>query len=204
MQQNLQHQSCRCRCSVATAVNDTAGDARSRRASVLGREFFNSILSCRLMQNLSLDSQTQRKTNVDLSEPTKKTLTFAWFNFFFSGFVAVFILCPQFEKLLLSKIRGTLSQVQKAQQLVQVQNEVGLQFSSGMQTVGVIPIPSHAVVQLGSSLPIPEDLSFVQEYDSPPNQCPWCAFVRQLHHHKKFERFGANNTLCKIRSFVFL
>ncbi|GAB2236219.1 hypothetical protein Droror1_Dr00027958 [Drosera rotundifolia] len=48
----------------------------------------------------------------------------------------------------------------------QVQNEVGLQFSSGMQTVAVIPIPLHAVVQLGSSLPMPEDLSFVQEVKS--------------------------------------
>lgn len=51
-------------------------------------------------------------------------------------------------------------------QSAEVQNEVGLQFSAGMQTVAVIPIPSHAVVQLGSSLPIPEDLSFVQEVKS--------------------------------------
>ncbi|KAL9263716.1 Transcription factor LHW-like protein [Drosera capensis] len=51
-------------------------------------------------------------------------------------------------------------------QSAEVQNEVELQFSAGMQTVAVIPIPSHGVVQLGSSLPIPEDLSFVQEVKS--------------------------------------
>ncbi|KAL9266354.1 Transcription factor LHW-like protein [Drosera capensis] len=51
-------------------------------------------------------------------------------------------------------------------QSAEVQNEIGLQFAAGMQTVAVIPIPSHGVVQLGSSLPVQEDLAFVQEVKS--------------------------------------
>ncbi|KDO46593.1 hypothetical protein CISIN_1g036631mg [Citrus sinensis] len=43
----------------------------------------------------------------------------------------------------------------------EVQNEVHLQFSAGMQTVAVIPILPHGVVQLGSSLAISENIGFV-------------------------------------------
>lgn len=43
----------------------------------------------------------------------------------------------------------------------EVQNEVHLQFSAGIQTVAVIPILPHGVVQLGSSLAIVENISFV-------------------------------------------
>ncbi|GLT77715.1 hypothetical protein SLA2020_492770 [Shorea laevis] len=43
----------------------------------------------------------------------------------------------------------------------EVLNEVHLQFSAGMQTVAVIPILPHGVVQLGSSLPIMENMGFI-------------------------------------------
>lgn len=43
----------------------------------------------------------------------------------------------------------------------EVQNEVHLQFSAGMQTVAVIPVNPHGVVQLGSSLSIVENIEFV-------------------------------------------
>ncbi|WZZ50635.1 hypothetical protein YC2023_050742 [Brassica napus] len=45
----------------------------------------------------------------------------------------------------------------------EVINEMLLQFSAGIQTVAVIPVVPHGVVQLGSSLPIMENLGFVNE-----------------------------------------
>ncbi|KAL0711570.1 hypothetical protein Bca4012_018548 [Brassica carinata] len=42
-------------------------------------------------------------------------------------------------------------------------NEMLLQFSSGIQTVAVFPVVPHGVVQLGSSLPIMENLGFVND-----------------------------------------
>ncbi|KAJ0020104.1 hypothetical protein Pint_31748 [Pistacia integerrima] len=44
---------------------------------------------------------------------------------------------------------------------LEVQNEVHLQFSAGMQTVAVIPVHPHGVVQFGSSLAIMENIEFV-------------------------------------------
>ncbi|TXG73530.1 hypothetical protein EZV62_002109 [Acer yangbiense] len=43
----------------------------------------------------------------------------------------------------------------------EIQNEVQFQFSSGMQTVAVIPILPHGVVQLGSTVAITENTGFV-------------------------------------------
>ncbi|KAF8098254.1 hypothetical protein N665_0270s0026 [Sinapis alba] len=43
----------------------------------------------------------------------------------------------------------------------EVINEMLLQFSAGIQTVAVFPVVPHGVVQLGSSLPIMENLGFV-------------------------------------------
>ncbi|KAE8682462.1 Transcription factor-related, putative isoform 2 [Hibiscus syriacus] len=43
----------------------------------------------------------------------------------------------------------------------QVLNEVHLQFSAGMQTVAVIPVFPHGVLQLGSSTTIMENMGFV-------------------------------------------
>ncbi|KAJ4724882.1 transcription factor LHW [Melia azedarach] len=43
----------------------------------------------------------------------------------------------------------------------EVHNEVHLQFSAGMQTVAVIPVLPHGVIQLGSSSAIVENIGFV-------------------------------------------
>ncbi|KAL6966736.1 hypothetical protein U1Q18_032528 [Sarracenia purpurea var. burkii] len=48
----------------------------------------------------------------------------------------------------------------------EVQKEVCQQFSSGMQTVAVIPVLAHGVVQLGSSLAIMENTAFVNDVKS--------------------------------------
>lgn len=48
----------------------------------------------------------------------------------------------------------------------EVLNEVHLQFSAGMQTVAVIPVLPHGVVQLASSLTIMENLGFVNDVKS--------------------------------------
>ncbi|GAB4824608.1 hypothetical protein Ancab_007481 [Ancistrocladus abbreviatus] len=48
----------------------------------------------------------------------------------------------------------------------EVQNEVQLQFSAGMQTIAVIPVIPHGVVQFGSSLSIMESIGFVREVKS--------------------------------------
>ncbi|XVF69258.1 hypothetical protein PTKIN_Ptkin11bG0066700 [Pterospermum kingtungense] len=48
----------------------------------------------------------------------------------------------------------------------EVQNEVHLQFSAGMQTVAVIPILPHGVLQLGSSATIMENMGFVNDVKS--------------------------------------
>ncbi|TKY67019.1 Transcription factor LHW [Spatholobus suberectus] len=45
----------------------------------------------------------------------------------------------------------------------EVYPELHYQFSAGMQTVAVIPVLPHGVVQLGSFLPIMEDIGFVNE-----------------------------------------
>ncbi|KAK9279754.1 hypothetical protein L1049_013436 [Liquidambar formosana] len=45
----------------------------------------------------------------------------------------------------------------------EVLNEVRHQYSAGMQTVAVIPVLPHGVVQLGSSLAILEDMGFVND-----------------------------------------
>ncbi|CAD5319646.1 unnamed protein product [Arabidopsis thaliana] len=45
----------------------------------------------------------------------------------------------------------------------EVINEMLLQFSAGIQTVAVFPVVPHGVVQLGSSLPIMENLGFVND-----------------------------------------
>lgn len=45
----------------------------------------------------------------------------------------------------------------------EVINEMLLQFSAGIQTVAVVPVVPHGVVQLGSSLPIMENLGFVND-----------------------------------------
>lgn len=45
----------------------------------------------------------------------------------------------------------------------EVLNEVHCQFSAGMQTVVVIPVLPHGVVQLGSFLPIMENIGFVND-----------------------------------------
>lgn len=47
--------------------------------------------------------------------------------------------------------------------LSEVLNEIPHQFSAGMQTVVVIPILPHGVVQLGSSLSIMENIGFVND-----------------------------------------
>ncbi|CAK8535462.1 unnamed protein product [Lathyrus sativus] len=48
----------------------------------------------------------------------------------------------------------------------EVYAEMHLQFSAGMQTVAVIPVLPHGVVQLGSCLPIMENMGFVHEVKS--------------------------------------
>ncbi|PKI73363.1 transcription factor LHW [Punica granatum] len=48
----------------------------------------------------------------------------------------------------------------------EVLNEMHNQFSAGIQTVAVIPISSHGVVQLGSSLSITENMGFVNNVRS--------------------------------------
>ncbi|XP_010523120.1 PREDICTED: transcription factor LHW [Tarenaya hassleriana] len=45
----------------------------------------------------------------------------------------------------------------------EVINEMLLQFSAGIQTVAVVPVVPHGVVQLGSSFPIMENLGFVND-----------------------------------------
>ncbi|XP_030456078.1 transcription factor LHW-like isoform X1 [Syzygium oleosum] len=49
---------------------------------------------------------------------------------------------------------------------LEVQNEMLHQFSAGMQTVAVIPITLHGVIQVGSSLHIMENVRFVDEVRS--------------------------------------
>ncbi|KAK3408295.1 transcription factor LHW isoform X2 [Eucalyptus grandis] len=48
----------------------------------------------------------------------------------------------------------------------EVQNETLHQFSAGMQTIAVIPITPHGVIQVGSSLHIMENVRFVDEVRS--------------------------------------
>ncbi|KAK8550770.1 hypothetical protein V6N12_039459 [Hibiscus sabdariffa] len=48
----------------------------------------------------------------------------------------------------------------------EVLNEVHLQFSAGMQTVAVIPVFPHGVLQLGSSTTIMENLGFLNDVKS--------------------------------------
>ncbi|XP_058779662.1 transcription factor LHW-like [Vicia villosa] len=48
----------------------------------------------------------------------------------------------------------------------EVYAEMHLQFSAGMQTVSVIPVLPHGVVQVGSFLPIMENIGFVHEVKS--------------------------------------
>ncbi|KAI6685362.1 hypothetical protein NL676_031275 [Syzygium grande] len=48
----------------------------------------------------------------------------------------------------------------------EVVNEVHHQFSAGIQTVAVIPVPFHGVVQLGSSVAIMEHMGFVNDVKS--------------------------------------
>ncbi|GER36517.1 basic helix-loop-helix (bHLH) DNA-bindingsuperfamily protein [Striga asiatica] len=48
----------------------------------------------------------------------------------------------------------------------EVQKEVCLQFAAGMQTVAVIPVLPHGVVQFGSSLTIIENMGFVNDVTS--------------------------------------
>ncbi|XWS28510.1 hypothetical protein CRYUN_Cryun25bG0075800 [Craigia yunnanensis] len=48
----------------------------------------------------------------------------------------------------------------------EVLNEAHLQFSAGMQTVAVIPVLPHGVLQLGSSTTIMENMGFVNEVKS--------------------------------------
>ncbi|CAA0810725.1 Transcription factor LHW [Striga hermonthica] len=48
----------------------------------------------------------------------------------------------------------------------EVQKEVCLQFAAGMQTVAVIPVLPHGVVQFGSSLTIMENMGFVNDVTS--------------------------------------
>ncbi|KAL3752278.1 hypothetical protein ACJRO7_013002 [Eucalyptus globulus] len=48
----------------------------------------------------------------------------------------------------------------------EVVNEVHHQFSAGIQTVAVIPVPLHGVVQLGSSIAIMEHMGFVNDVKS--------------------------------------
>lgn len=45
----------------------------------------------------------------------------------------------------------------------EVLKEVGQQFSAGMQTIAVIPVLAHGVVQLGSCMPIMENVAFVND-----------------------------------------
>ncbi|GAB2285609.1 hypothetical protein Dimus_020052 [Dionaea muscipula] len=49
---------------------------------------------------------------------------------------------------------------------IEVLNEVQLQFSSGIQTIAVIPVLPYGVVQFGSSLTVLENIAFVQEVKS--------------------------------------
>ncbi|KAE8735589.1 Transcription factor LHW [Hibiscus syriacus] len=48
----------------------------------------------------------------------------------------------------------------------EVLNEVHLQFSAGMQTVAIIPVHPHGVLQLGSSTTIMENMGFVNDAKS--------------------------------------
>ncbi|CAN0923429.1 Transcription factor LHW [Linum grandiflorum] len=48
----------------------------------------------------------------------------------------------------------------------EVINEIRYQFSAGMQTIAVIPVCPHGVVQFGSSLPIAENAGFVNNVKS--------------------------------------
>ncbi|KAE8705784.1 Transcription factor LHW [Hibiscus syriacus] len=48
----------------------------------------------------------------------------------------------------------------------EVLNEVHLQFSAGMQTVAIIPVHPHGVLQLGSSTTIVENMGFVNDAKS--------------------------------------
>ncbi|XP_030522400.2 transcription factor LHW-like isoform X2 [Rhodamnia argentea] len=48
----------------------------------------------------------------------------------------------------------------------EVQHEMRQQFSAGMQTVAVVPITPHGVIQVGSSLHIMENVRFVDEVRS--------------------------------------
>ncbi|KAF8039612.1 hypothetical protein BT93_B1973 [Corymbia citriodora subsp. variegata] len=48
----------------------------------------------------------------------------------------------------------------------EVVNEVHHQFSAGIQTVAVVPVPLHGVVQLGSSIAIMEHMGFVNDVKS--------------------------------------
>ncbi|KAE8691738.1 Transcription factor LHW [Hibiscus syriacus] len=48
----------------------------------------------------------------------------------------------------------------------EVLNELHLQFSAGMQTVAVIPVHPHGVLQLGSSTTIMENMGFVNDVKS--------------------------------------
>lgn len=45
----------------------------------------------------------------------------------------------------------------------EVSNEVCLQFSAGIQTISVIPVLPHGVIQLGSSLNVMENMGFVND-----------------------------------------
>lgn len=45
----------------------------------------------------------------------------------------------------------------------EVLSEVHLQFSAGMQTIAVIPVMPHGVIQLGSSLAMMENILFIQD-----------------------------------------
>lgn len=55
----------------------------------------------------------------------------------------------------------------------EVSNEVYTQFSAGIQTIAVIPIHPHGVVQLGSSLTIMENMGFVNDVKSLISQLGW-------------------------------
>ncbi|KAI3419037.1 BHLH domain-containing protein [Psidium guajava] len=48
----------------------------------------------------------------------------------------------------------------------EVVNEVHHQFSAGIQTLAVVPVPRHGVVQLGSSIAIMEHMGFVNDVKS--------------------------------------
>ncbi|XP_071706436.1 transcription factor LHW isoform X2 [Rutidosis leptorrhynchoides] len=55
----------------------------------------------------------------------------------------------------------------------EVANEVYTQFSAGIQTIAVIPIHPHGVVQLGSSSTIIENMGFVRDVKSLISQLGW-------------------------------